>query len=94
MENNLDINWQLAWTIACGVVLGGFAYSFLSLLSRMWEYDWKITLLLVLCHTIFPATIVGTIMGYLGWAWLVPGLIAGGGCYFVATNILAKQSDA
>lgn len=51
------------------------------------------TFSLVLCRTLFSATTVGTILGYSGLVWLVPELIAGEGCCFAATNILAKESD-
>lgn len=30
-----EVNWSLVWTIACGIVLGGFLLSILSLLGIM-----------------------------------------------------------
>jgi hypothetical protein len=74
-----EIDWNLAWTIACGVVLGGFLLSILSLI--------------ILQFAILPATIVGAFLGYFGWMWLIPGFILGGVCYFVATNMLVKEED-
>jgi hypothetical protein len=90
-----EINWDLAWTIACGVVIGGFLLnallSILSLLGNMWEDNWKVTTLIVLCYTIFPATILGAFLEYLGWIWLIPSFIAGYACHHVAENILVKE---
>jgi hypothetical protein len=88
-----EINWNLVWTIACGIVVGGFLLSTLSLFCRMWEDNWKVTILIILQFAIFPATITGAFLGYFGWIWLIPAFIAGGVCYFVATNILVKEEE-
>lgn len=88
-----EIDWNLTWTIACGVILGCFLLSVLSLIGRMWEDNWKVTILIILQFAIFPATIIGAFLGYFGWIWLVPSFITGGVCYFVATNILVKEEE-
>lgn len=88
-----EINWNLVWTISCGIVVGGFLLSTLSLFFRMWEDNWKVTILIILPFAIFPATIIGAFLGYFGWIWLVPSYIAGCVCYFVATNILVKEEE-
>ena len=36
---------------------------------------------------------IGTFLGYFGWGWLIPGLIASGVCHFVATDILVKEEE-
>lgn len=89
----LEVNWNLVWTIACGIVLGGFLLSILSLLGRMWASNPKVTVLVVLCHIIFPAIFVGAFMGYFAWIWLIPAFIAGGACYFIATDILVREEE-
>ncbi len=85
------IDWNLTWTIACGVLIGLSLLGLLSLVGRMWQDNWKVTVLVILCFAIFPATVIGAFLGYFGWIWLIPGFIAGGVCYFVATNILVKE---
>jgi len=85
-----EIDWNLAWTIACGVVIGGFFLSLLSIIGRMWEDNWRVTILVVICHTIFPSTVLGAFFGYFTWIWLLPSFIVSMSCYNIATNILVK----
>ncbi|OJV07167.1 MAG: hypothetical protein BGO14_00290 [Chlamydiales bacterium 38-26] len=59
----------------------------------MRESNWKVTVLVVLCHVIFPATFAGAFMGYFDWIWLIPAFIVGGACYFIATDILVKEGE-
>jgi len=86
------IDWNLAWTIACGMVIGLCLLSLISLVGMMWQNN-KVTVLVILCFTILPATIAGAFFGYFGWIWLVPGFIAAGVCYVVAANILVKGEE-
>ncbi len=88
-----EINWNLAWTIACGIIIGIGLVSLLSVFGRMWQDNWKVSILVVGCFTLFPATIAGAFLGYFGWIWLIPGFIAGCACYFIATNILVKEEE-
>ena len=87
------INWNLAWTVACGIVIGVTLLGILSLLGRMLQDNWKVTALAVLGFTISPATVFGAFLGYFGWIWLIPGFIASCICYFVATNILVQEEE-
>lgn len=95
-----EINWDLAWTIACGVVIGGFILSTLgefkqtlSIFCRMWGDNWKVTILIVIYYAIFPATILGAFLEYFGWIWLIPSFIVSYICYSVATDILVKEEE-
>lgn len=88
-----EIDWKLAWTIAFGIMMGLGLISTLSVLGRMWQDNWKITILIVICFTILPAAMIAAFLGYFGWIWLIPGFIASCACYFIATNILVKEEE-
>jgi hypothetical protein len=86
-----EINWDLAWTIACGIILGASVLNILSLLDRMLQDNWKVAILIIFCFTIFPATILGAFFEYFGWMWSILGFVASFVCYFVATYILTSE---
>ncbi len=88
-----DINWDLAWTIACGIVLGAGILSVLHVFGRMLQDNWRVAVFVATGFIVWTGSIVGAFLGYFGWIWLVPGFISGVICYFVATNILVKEEE-
>lgn len=91
MRPEIDLN--LVVNIASGIMLAKVLLSITSWLDSMWQDNWKITILIVLCYTIVPATIFGAWLGYFGWIWLIPGFIAGTACHYLATHILVKEEE-
>ncbi len=87
------VNWDLSWTVACGIIIGVGFLSIFSLLGRMLQDNWKVTVLGILSFIISPATIIGAFLGFFGWIWLIPGFIASCIFYVLATNILVKEEE-
>lgn len=91
-----SINWDLAWTIAYGVFMGTIAVSVvtgtLTAIGRMWQANWKVTVLSVLYLGALITPLIGAFTGYCGWGWLIPGFIVSYICHHIATSIIVKEN--
>lgn len=87
------IDWNLAWTIACGIIIGFYFLHLTAGISAMWQDNWKVTVLIILHFACFPLAIAGALMEFFGWIWLVPAGIVSLVCFFVATELLVKEKE-